>query len=34
MMEAFTVCSAQNRLKGYSPGQFRFGRDIILPINE
>ena len=30
---AFETCSTTNRLKGYSPGQFVFGRDMILPKN-
>ena len=29
---AFTNSSTENRLKGYSPGQLLFGRDMILPI--
>ena len=29
---AFSILSTENRLKDYSPGQFLFGRDIIIPI--
>ena len=29
---AFGICSTINNLKGYSPGNLIFGRDIILPI--
>ena len=28
----FEIFSTTNRLKGYTPGQFIFGRDMILPI--
>ena len=30
--ETFVICSTTNRLKGYSPGQLVFGRDITLLI--
>ena len=30
--ESFKICSTENRLKGYSPGQILFGNDIILQI--
>ena len=30
--EAFTILSTTNVMKGYSPGQLIFGRDMILPI--
>ena len=29
---AFEISSTTSRQKGYSPGQFVFGRDMILPI--
>ena len=29
---AFAIISTTSRKKGYSPGQFIFGRDMILPI--
>ena len=29
---AFAIISTENRLKGYSPVQILFGRDIIFPI--
>ena len=32
MAEAFTIISTENGLKGYSPGQLVFARDMILLI--
>ena len=29
---AFSICSTISRKKGYSQGQLKFGRDLILPI--